>query len=147
MEVPDKWSAACFRICGDDLDLTEIENTLGIAATKSHLKGQRSRSGVVFRQSMWSLKSPLPKLDGLDKHLEWLLDRLEPKADEIRSMSRTYKLDLFCGFCSANGQGGFVLDGALLARLAGLGVPLGLDLYPPGPAEEHDEEGASIGRN
>ena len=89
---------------------------------------------------MWSLKSPLHKSETLDKHLEWLLDRLEPKADEIRSMSCAYKLDFFCGFCSANGQGGFVLDGALLARLARLGVPLGLDLYPPSPAEEQGGE-------
>src|SRR5258706_15648258 len=96
MEIPDKWSSASFRICGE-LDFTEIEKKLGMAPTQSHLKGRRSRSGVVFRQSMWSLKSPLHKSETLDKHLEWLLDRLEPKADEIRSMSCAHKLDFFCG--------------------------------------------------
>jgi Domain of unknown function (DUF4279) len=147
MEVPDRWSAASFRIISAELDLAELEKTLGVPATQAHLKGQRSRSGVVFRQSMWSLKSPLPKSETLDRHLEWLLDRLEPKAEEIRSMSRAYKLDFFCGFCSAHGQGGFVLDGVLLARLARLGVPLGLDLYPPGPAEEQDDEVVAIRPN
>jgi uncharacterized protein DUF4279 len=78
-EENSKWSAASFRICDGMLDLDEIEKTLGIKATQSHLAGQRSRSNVVYRESLWSLKSPLDKAESLDKHLEWLLDRLDPK--------------------------------------------------------------------
>ena len=77
----------------------------------------------------------------MDKHLGWLLDRLEPKIEEVRSLSRLHRLDFFCGFGSVNGQGGFILDGAMLARIAKFGISLGIDLYPPLPIEEN--EGAS----
>ena len=46
-EENSKWSAASFRICGEIVNLEEIEKTLGIKATQSHLAGQRSRSNVV----------------------------------------------------------------------------------------------------
>lgn len=135
-----KWSAASFRICDELLDLGEIEKTLGIKATRSHLKGQqRSRSNAVFPESLWSLSSPLNKSDSLEKHLEWLLDRLEPKVEEIKYLSRFHRLDFFCGFASTNGQGGFILQPLLLLRLAKFGIPLGLDLYPPPPTGEDEE--------
>jgi hypothetical protein len=38
---------------------------------------------------------------------------------------------LFCGFSSGNGQGGFTLDSDTLTRIAKLGIPLIVDLYPP----------------
>ena len=138
-EENSKWSAASFRICGEMLNLEEIEKTLGVKASRSHLAGQRSRSKVVYRESLWSLKSPLNKVDSLDKHLGWLLDRLEPKVEEVRALSRLHRLDFFCGFGSVNGQGGFVLDGATLARIAKFGISLGIDLYPPLPMEEDEE--------
>ena len=139
-------SAASFRICGEALNLQEIETMLAIKASQSHLKGEKgepSRFNVVFRESLWSLKSPLDKSESLDKHLEWLLDRLEPKTAEVQHLARLHRLDFFCGFASPNGQGGFILDGALLARLAKLGVPVGLDLYPPPPLGE-DEQAAPL---
>jgi len=135
-----KWSAASFRICSELLNLEEIETTLGIKATLSHLARQRSQSNVVYRESLWSLKSPLNKAEGLDKHLGWLLDRLEPKVEEVRSLSRLHRLDFFCGFGSVNGQGGFILDSAMLARIAKFGISLGIDLYPPLPIEEYEGE-------
>lgn len=138
-EEKSKWSAASFRICGEILNLEEIEKMLDIKATSSHLKGQPSRSNVVYRESLWSLKSPLNKGESLDKHLGWLLDTLEPRVEEVRSLSRLHRLDFFCGFGSENGQGGFTLDGPMLSRLAKFGVPLGLDLYPPLPSEENED--------
>ena len=78
------WSAASFRICGEVLDLQQIDKKLGMKATHAHLKGQRSRSNVVYRESLWSLNSPLSKSESLDKHLAWLLNKLEPKVEELR---------------------------------------------------------------
>ena len=135
-----KWSAASFRICGEMLNLEEIEKTLGIKATLSHLAGTRSRSNVACRESLWSLKSPLNRAESLDKHLAWLLDRLEPKVQEVRSLSRLHRLDFFCGFGSVNGQGGFILEGEMLARIASFGISLGIDLYPPLPMDENEDD-------
>jgi hypothetical protein len=69
----------------------------------------------------------------MEDHLNWLLDALEPKWDIISRIAKQYEADFFCGFSSENGQGGCTFSVALLERLAKLGVPLALDLYPPGP--------------
>jgi len=36
-----------------------------------------------------------------------------------------------CGFAPGSGQGGFTLDAKTLQRIAALGVPLSINLYPP----------------
>jgi hypothetical protein len=60
-----------------------------------------------------------------------LLDLFEPKAQLINLIGQDYSVDFFCGFSSENGQGGAEFDRGLLGRLAHLGIPLILDLYPP----------------
>jgi hypothetical protein len=105
-----------------------------------HLKGQPHGGGRgVWRESAWILSSPLDKHENLVEHLKWLLDRLEPKADEVRALCAKYRVDIFCGFSSGSGQGGFILDPETLARLAKLGIPLGLDLYPPSDSEDQGD--------
>ena len=96
---------------------------------KSKLPSPRSR------HSVWQLKSPLSDQLTMEEHLKWLLDQLEPKTGTIRLLAKVYKLEFFCGFSSATGHSGFTLDNSVLARIANLGISLGLDLYPPGPAE------------
>jgi len=127
------WSRASFRIFGDALQPKEIASALGLRATHEYLKGELfdPKSTSVRRESGWLLESPLGKRRDMVDHLNWLLDALEPKRDVIGELSRKYRVDLFCGFGSMNGQGGFTLDSVVLARLANLGVPLALDLYPP----------------
>jgi hypothetical protein len=97
-----------------------------------HVKGQLRRNGKDrWSNSLWFLESPLGENRGLSDHLAWLLDHLEPKIPVLSALSQSHRVDLFCGFSSGSGQGGFVLDTSILARLGRLGVPLVLDLYPP----------------
>jgi hypothetical protein len=70
----------------------------------------------------------------------WILDRLEPRLDALRTLSAKYRVDLFGGFSSGSGQGGFTLDSTTLARIAKLGVPLIVHLYPPRVREEGKSE-------
>jgi hypothetical protein len=74
----------------------------------------------------------------LQDHLEWLLDHFEPKLDVLNLISKEHRCDVFCGFSSENGRGGACLGTELLARLARLGMPLVLELYPPGTAIDSD---------
>ncbi len=132
----EKWSQASVRIGGETLQPEEIGAALGLQATRTHLKGQqRSQRApirkAVWNDSMWLLSSPLGKDRDLAEHLPWLLDALEPKFDVFKSLSEKYQIVFICGFCSAHGQGGFVLDNVTLTRLAKLGVPVLVDLYPP----------------
>ena len=140
MDVDDdgKWSRTCIRIFGETLQPEEIEAKLGLKATRTHVKGQpRSRRyNVPWRHSLWLLESPLSDDHDMADHLKWLLDRLEPRLDVIRTLSAEYRVGLMCGFSSGSGQGGFTLDSTTLGRTAKLGVPLVVDLYPPGFAED-----------
>jgi hypothetical protein len=146
MDDKGMWSRASLRIFGDALKPEEIGSALGLKATHVHLKGEllSPKHTTVRRESGWLLESPLSKRSDMVDHLKWLLDSLGPKRDVIRELSRKYRIDLFCGFASVNGQGGFTLDSVTLARLGELGVPLALDLYQPGPAEIDDNEPLTI---
>jgi Domain of unknown function (DUF4279) len=136
-----KWHRAAFRISGDTLRPDQVSALLGLEPTQSGVKGERfsNRHSVVRRTSFWLLKSPLSESLPLPEHLEWLLNLMEPKLDLIGSLAEKWRVDFFCGFSSENGQGGVTFDPSLLRRLAHLGVPLVLDLYPPEAPLEVDE--------
>jgi Domain of unknown function (DUF4279) len=142
MEDDRQWSAAGLRILGEELDPDEVGVVLGVEATRTHRKGQprSSRQQGVWRDSLWYFQSPLDPDRDMADHVKWLLDSLEGRLDALRALSEKFRVDLFCGFSSGSGQGGFTLDAATLLRLGRLGVPLVLDLYPP--AAEDEIEGA-----
>jgi hypothetical protein len=137
------WSKVGLRIMGETLRPEEVESALGLKASRSHLRGQRgsARQKNPWRESLWSLHSPLGDDRDIADHLTWLLDLLEPKLNTIRKLSEKYRIDIFCGFSSGSGQGGFTLDAKTLARLASLAVPLVLDLYPPSVENDEYEAG------
>jgi hypothetical protein len=134
----EKWSSASFRIGGERFEPGEIEAILGFSATSFKLKGERlsPRLTMTRRNSVWVLKCPLSDQLPLQEHLEWLLNVLEPKLDAISGLKQKHKIDLFCGFSSENGQGGFTLSPSILTRLSNLGISLVLDLYPREPIVE-----------
>jgi hypothetical protein len=132
------WSRASFRIAGDTLDPEKISSCLELEASLSCVKGEQVRSGfrAVRRTSIWILRCPLDKLTPMEEHVKWLLNLLEPKAAIIKALADRFSIDLFCGFLSEIGQGGFTLDARLLQRIASLGIAFSLDLYPPESAAE-----------
>jgi Domain of unknown function (DUF4279) len=131
-----RWSKASFCIFGETLQPDDINRDLGLQATNSGLKGRRQSKyprARPLRTSIWMLDSPLDDHLSLQDHLNWLLDALEPKLNVVHGIARQYDSKLICGYSSESEQGGCTFDVALLDRLANLGVPLVLDLYPPGP--------------
>jgi hypothetical protein len=146
MDGDGKRSRACLRIFGDTLDPDKVGSVLGLEATHTHLKGELFGPGqtAVRRESGWLLQSPLSKRSDIIERFKWLLDALEPKREVIQELSRKYRIDFFCGFASLNGQGGFKLDRGTLSRVAELGVPLALDLDPPGIEEISDDKPLAI---
>lgn len=134
-----KWFRASLRISGETLRPDEIDSQLGIKPTMMHLRGEPrpGKTKLVWEHSLWILESqPGDDADPVE-HLTWLLNRLEPKASVIKSLSGAFQVDLFCGFSSESGQGGFTLDPVTLDRVGRLGIPLTLDLYPPLPSSEY----------
>jgi hypothetical protein len=140
-ESDRKWSRGSLRLFGETPQPEEIEATLGLKATCLYSNGQRksSEGEAVWRESLWSLQSPLGDDANIADHVEWLLDSIERKRDVVRALSRKYRIDLFCGFSSANGQGGFTLNSVTIARIAKLGAPLVVKLYLPGISDDQGE--------
>ena len=135
MEDDGSWSAARLRVFSPDLTPEELAAALVVPPDQSYRTGDRvslrSGSEVVRKTNAVFVDSGLPENRPLDEHLEALVAKLEPAAAGLRSLSGRAKADVFCGFSSANGQGGFSLSPRLLARLAALGLDIGFDLYPP----------------
>jgi hypothetical protein len=132
-ERNEMWNTASFRIAGDALRPDQMTAILGIQPTRSGVKGERHSCGhgSVSRTSFWLLKCPLNDSLPLTEHLKWLLDVFEPKYKSINSAAEGATLMFLCGFAPGSGQGGFTLDAKTLQRIAALGVPLSINLYPP----------------
>jgi len=148
VESGKKWTRASFGVYAETFDPEEITMRLGLQPSLVRMKGdiistrydpqQRRR-----KTSAWVLTCPLNPDAPMPEHLAWLLDQLEARRGVIRELAQKFKVLVVCGFSSENGQGGFTLEPTMLARLASLGIPLSLDLYPPGPPNP-DEASSAI---
>jgi len=83
------------------------------------------------QQCLWVLESGKERSSPLQNHLEELLSWIESNADSLLCLRDKCSFDLFCGFSSGSGQGGFGIASSNLLRMGELGVDLILDLYPP----------------
>ena len=130
-----KWSRATFRAWSDHVPPESIADALGVRPTQLHRKGDpvSKRSKALRTKHCILIESSLPTSQPLEDHLVALCDVLEPVASELAAMNARCEYDIFCGFGSGNGQGGFTLSPKLLARLAALPIELVVDLYPPAP--------------
>jgi len=142
-----KWSRGSLRIVSGTIDPVDIAKQLGLEPTKTHVKGspRSARHNATWPSSLWLLNSPLTDQSDMADHIRYFLDLLEPKVHALEALATNCKIDLFCGFSSGNGQGGFVLDPHTLSRLAALKIPVVFDLYPPSVAAEDAEEGVLSG--
>ena len=128
-----KWSRATFRVWSDALSPEMIAGALGLKPTELHRKGEAvsKRTTAVRKEHCIRIESSLPTSDPLQRHLEALCDLIEPVAQKLAAIADQCEYDIFCGFSSGNGQGGFTLSPELLNRLAALKIELVVDLYPP----------------
>jgi hypothetical protein len=141
LENDEKWYRVSLRFFGEQLDLDVVTAAVGMEPSSAGRKGEHIRGNpryAIHRTSIWvrsydeDLESPF------SIQIENFLDQFQNRADAIRALTSQpgIEAELFLGFSSGNGQGGFDLPPTLLARLADLGIGLALDLYPPTSDEE-----------
>ena len=141
----DGWATASLRVFSDALTPEELGVALGVTPDESYRTGDRVSlrcgSVVVRKTNAVFVRSGLRKDRPLDDHLAALATKIE-RGGGLGSLVGRARMDVFCGFASGNGQGGFSLSPALLARLAALGLEVDFDLYPLSaePAEAADQD-------
>src|SRR3954465_13060904 len=115
----DKWSRATFRVWSDALAPEAIAGVLGLEPAELHRKGEAvsKRTTAVRKEHCVRIKSSLPTSEPLQRHLEALCDLIEPVAPKLAAIIDQCECDIFCGFSSGNGQGGFTLSPEWLSRL------------------------------
>ncbi|WP_018685468.1 DUF4279 domain-containing protein [Actinokineospora enzanensis] len=111
---------ATYRLVGGG-SARAVTEMLGLEPTiAAEVGDRRGRSTVSV--PYWFLSSGLPTDAELADHLDWLLDRLEPRQAELwRLVEAGYTADWFCLAASHATEHAVELDRALLARL--LAVP------------------------
>ena len=131
-----KWYKVSLRFFGEGLDVSSVAAKVGVKPDLVGRVGEHYRGNpryALYETNLWVHRytddDALPFCDQLTE----LVTRLEERSDSIRALTSAPGVggELFLGFSSGNGQGGFTLPVELLTRISALGLDLSLDLYPP----------------
>ena len=139
MQDTEKWSKASLTIHSGTLSPEEIEAYLGVVATRKHRKDDivsPKNPNNLRKRNFYCVTSVFPTSESMEKHIEFIINTFESKKAELQELLKTSEVGISCGFSCGNGQGGFVLSPELLSRIANVGLPLSLDLYPPSEIAE-----------
>jgi hypothetical protein len=123
-------SKVAFTVQGKDLDLDGISQTVGLIASHVHRLGDLvSKAGNKrYEHDMWSLDSPLGRLEPMDNHLRWLAEHLKPHHDFIRSLKEQAEVYVYCGYTFHDFESGFSLSPEALLIFTELGIPMEVSL-------------------
>ncbi len=88
------------------------------------------RAASPYRQGSWRLSTEESASLDIRKHVDQLLDLVEPASRALAELKREgVHQDVFCFWATGNGQGGPVLDPSQMGRLAAVGLPILFDIY------------------
>ena len=88
----------------------------------------RNERTLKRRFSRWTLESRLAETDELEAHLLALLEKLEPRAEQVRTLAAQHQCSIVCVVYGLQNHG-FRLPPDLLGRIAAMNVSLELDGY------------------
>jgi hypothetical protein len=120
---PDEYRATLV-IQGPNLDLEGISNTLGVAPTHVHRRGELSKTKRPFPDDMWSCSSPLARNDSLDEHLKWLEHTFSAHYEFLRTLCINAQVYVYCGYTTEAEQSSFTLSAEALSLITELGISM-----------------------
>lgn len=131
---------ATVRLQGDELDPAHVTDALLIEPSFAAAKGElrppgRSSKAPSVRQptGVWLFTTADLASTSLERHLLAALDRIEPRAVELKELIDANHLafDIVCYWVSATGQGGPGITPKTLGRVAAVGAILAFELQGP----------------
>jgi len=128
-------SVATLRIIGDDLVPADVSRLLNCTPTTAQKKGDVivGKSGLqrTALTGRWSLQSEDQQPENLDGQIEEILGKLTASMEIWETVTRRFRVDLFCGLFMSGGNEGLSVSPTSLLSLGQRGIELGLDVYGP----------------
>jgi hypothetical protein len=117
-----------------DVVAERVTALLGLEPTRTQTKGAKKypkkADSILFRRHGWFLSSDRLASRDSRRHLDWLLDQVEPTHDQLQSLRVSgTQMDISCYWLSAYGHGGPTISPAQAGRVARLGLELWFDVY------------------
>lgn len=130
-----EFTYAHLRVYTGEMEPEWVTQRLRVSPTHVNRKGESKVNSLgrerVSKRNGWFLSSE-GKSSSLDlrRHLDWLLDKLEPSASQLRELQEApgVTMDVSCIWWSAHAQGGPTLWPEQMRRLANLNLECQFDI-------------------
>ncbi len=140
-------TCAALRIYPGEITPEEVSPRLKLLPTSQQTTGEQQLNRIgrirVARLNGWFLssESAVKSMD-LRRHLDWLLDKLEPTADALRvlQIEPGTRMAVNCIWWSKTGQGGPTLWPEQMSRLAALNLECSFDVSFYGDDEDDRQD-------
>src|SRR5437899_1482245 len=114
LDNAQKWYRVSLRFFGDDLDLTAVTSALGLKPEVTGRTGDDIGGNpryAIYETNVWVHRHAENESVAFSDQLSELMTRLESRAAAVRELLARpgVTAELFLGFSSGNGQGGFTL--------------------------------------
>lgn len=130
--ITDKSSNLSLRIFSKSLSCTEISKALDLQPSEKFEKGELFGGRTNKRpreESLWMYDLGLDEKISFTEQLQSLVDIILIKKEHVKKIQNDCQIDIFCGYTTYNGQGGFTLASKLMEGLSSLDIDLSIDFY------------------
>lgn len=124
------------RIYGEELDPDRISALLGCTPTNAERKGvpipSPGGNARIPKSGRWSLKiesKDYAESDDIEDAVRMLFARLPSDPEVWASLTKAYKVDVFCGLFLASTNRGFSISPEISKLLSDRHVEIGFDVY------------------
>ena len=130
-------SVVALRIIGDDLVPDELTALLGTSPTRAVVKGETGKHIVgpkvgdvrIARSGMWTLEASDREPEDMNSQIHEILSRMTSDFSAWQSITKRFRVDLFCGLWLSGSESGMTLSPKSLAALGERGIELGICIY------------------
>jgi len=127
----NKTVTVTLRIASRTLSCLDISRILDWQPTKQFNKGEivyKRNPARLREEHLWIYDARLEKKTLFEEYLILLVELILKKKDNFKKL-RECSIDIFCGYTTYNGQGGFILKSKLMGELASLNIDFIIEFY------------------